>query len=119
MTIFISSLCFIAGIAIITWIHSQHHLDIVVDPVHPPEDAPLISVCIPTRNEERNVDHCLEALLAQTYPNFEIIVLDDRSTDSTGEILRGFTTQNDRLKVGVPDSDELMREFDYGQRGAF
>jgi len=111
MTIIISSLCFIAGIAIITWIHSQHHLDIIVDPVRPPEDAPLISVCIPARNEEHNIERCVEALLAQTYPNFEIIVLDDRSTDSTPEILRDLVSirratstrptvaQNDKLRI--------------------
>jgi cellulose synthase/poly-beta-1,6-N-acetylglucosamine synthase-like glycosyltransferase len=87
LIIIISSLCFLAGLIIITWIHNQYQLDIVVKPVHFPGDAPLISVCIPARNEERNIGRCVEALLAQTYPNFEIIVLDDRSTDATPEIL--------------------------------
>jgi chlorobactene glucosyltransferase len=84
----ISSVCFLAGILIITWMHNQYQLDIIVKPVLPTEEAPLISVCIPARNEERNIGRCVEVLLTQTYPNFEIIVLDDRSTDTTVEILK-------------------------------
>jgi chlorobactene glucosyltransferase len=99
MLIIISSLCCLVGLVIITWIHSQYQLDIVANPVQPPEDAPLISVCIPARNEERNIGRCVMALLAQTYPNFEIIVLDDRSTDATPKILRRFALQNDIIEV--------------------
>lgn len=88
LIVIISSLCFLTGLVIITWIHNQYQLNIVVNPVNPPEDAPLISVCIPARNEERNIGRCIEALFAQTYPNFEIIVLDDHSTDAAPEILQ-------------------------------
>jgi len=63
------------------------------------DEAPLISVCVPARNEERNIRRCVEALLAQTYPIFEIIVLDDRSMDATWEILRALARKNDNLKV--------------------
>ncbi len=94
----ISSVCFLAGLLIITWMHNQHHLDVVVKPVHPHEDAPLISVCIPARNEERNIRRCVETLLAQTYPNFEIIVLDDRSTDATPEILDNLAKARPEIK---------------------
>ena len=82
-----STLLFLLGLGIIYWVHSQYHMDIVVAPAEPPADAPMISICVPARNEEKNIRRCVEALLAQTYPNFEIIVLDDRSTDSTAEIL--------------------------------
>lgn len=82
-----STLLFLLGLGVIYWVHSQYHMDIVVTPAAPPADAPLISVCIPARNEEKNIRRCVESLLAQTYPNFEIIVLDDRSTDSTPAIL--------------------------------
>ncbi len=83
----ISSVLLIGGIFIVYWIHSQYHLDIVVKPTTPPPGAPLISVCVPARNEERNIRACLESLLAQDYPNFEVIVVDDRSTDATPGIL--------------------------------
>jgi chlorobactene glucosyltransferase len=83
----ISTLLFLLGLGIIYWVHSQYHMDIVVTPAEPPADAPLISVCVPARNEEKNIRRCVESLLAQTYPNFEVIVLDDRSTDGTAKIL--------------------------------
>ena len=95
----ISSQCFLVGLAIITWMHSQYQLDIVAKPSPPPDESPLISVCVPARNEERNIGRCVEALLAQTYPNFEIIVLDDRSTDSTLRILSRLSTSDFRIKV--------------------
>jgi len=95
----VSSVCFLAGILIITWMHNQYQLDIIVKPVLPTEEAPLISVCIPARNEESNIGRCVEALLAQTYPNFEIVVLDDRSTDATAEILKNLEMGSTLRKV--------------------
>ena len=51
------------------------------------ELLPLLSVCIPARNEEENIERCIESLMFQDYPNYEILVLDDRSTDHTPQIL--------------------------------
>ena len=54
----------------------------------PPErDAPRVSILVPARNEERCIRACVESLLAQDYPNIELIVLDDQSSDSTPRIL--------------------------------
>jgi len=97
--ILLSSIFFFAGLVIITWMHNQYKLDIAAEPVPPPLDAPFISVCVPVRNEERNIGRCVEALLAQTYPNFEIIVLDDRSTDATPEILNNLAKAGSLRKV--------------------
>ena len=94
---YISTAIFIGGIFIVYWLHNQYHLDIIVTPSHPPPDAPLISVCVPARNEERNIRPCIEALFAQDYPNFEVIVLEDRSTDRTPEILRELLMESDGL----------------------
>jgi chlorobactene glucosyltransferase len=49
-----------------------------------------VSVLVPARNEEKNISPCLDSLLAQTYANYEIVVLDDQSTDTTWEILAGY-----------------------------
>jgi chlorobactene glucosyltransferase len=84
---FTSTLLFLLALGIIYWVHSQYHMDIVVTPAEVTAPAPLISICVPARNEEKNIRRCVESLLAQTYPNFEVIVLDDRSTDSTPQIL--------------------------------
>jgi len=44
---------------------------------------PRVSVLVPARNEARNIEACARSLLSQDYPDFEIIVLDDHSTDGT------------------------------------
>lgn len=98
MTYFIIfTILFILAIVIIHWIHNQYHLDIVVKPALPPANAPLVSVCIPARNEENNIRRCVEAVLEQDYPNLEVIVLDDRSTDATLTLLRDIASRDSRL----------------------
>ncbi len=62
-------------------------------------DPPLISVCVPARNEERGIGACLKSLLHQDYPNFEVIAIDDHSSDRTGEIMSDLEKDNSRLKV--------------------
>jgi glycosyltransferase involved in cell wall biosynthesis len=52
---------------------------------------PFISVVIPARNEETNIGFCLESLVAQKGIKFEIIVVDDGSTDQTAKIARQYT----------------------------
>lgn len=52
-----------------------------------PRRYPKISVLIPARNEENNIGPCVVSLLRQQYPNFEVLVMDDSSTDRTGQIL--------------------------------
>ena len=53
-----------------------------------PLEFPKVSVLIPARNEEENIERCVQSLLLQDYPNFEVIVLDDQSSDSTNSILK-------------------------------
>jgi chlorobactene glucosyltransferase len=63
-------------------------------------DAPLVSVLVPARNEERRVlRECVRSILAQDYGNFEVVAVNDRSTDSTGPILRALAAQDARLRV--------------------
>ena len=92
---YISTALFIGGIFIVYWLHNQYHLDVVVEPAPPPPDAPLISVCVPARNEERNIHACVKSILTQDYPYLEVIVLDDRSTDRTSEILNQLLLESD------------------------
>lgn len=100
----LSTILFLLALIIIYWIHNQYHLDIVVTPVPAPTSAPKVSVCIPARNEETNIRRCVEAALRQDYPNFEIIVLDDRSTDSTLTLLKEIASRDSRL-IPISGSD--------------
>ncbi|HET6799402.1 MAG TPA: glycosyltransferase [Nitrososphaeraceae archaeon] len=58
---------------------------------------------MPARNEQGNIEKCILSLLAQNYPNFEVIVIDDNSTDDTlkimKEIERTIVPANNRLKI--------------------
>src|SRR5947199_3074987 len=60
---------------------------------------PRVSIVIPARNEERNVEEALQSVLALDYGNLEIHVVDDRSTDSTGAILDRMAAANPRVRV--------------------
>ena len=62
---------------------------------------PELSVCIPARNEERGNQACLESLLDQDYPKFEVIVVDDNSTDATKSIIISLKEQYPNL-VFIP-----------------
>ena len=63
------------------------------------EPLALISVLIPARNEERNIKNCISSLLRQNYPNLEIIVLDDNSSDQTFKIAKAYCYTSQKLKV--------------------
>ncbi len=91
----------IVGLWIGYWMHTRYPMDVAITlvPPPPPGEAPLISVIIPARNEARNIRACLESLFSQSYPNFEIIVVDDRSRDSTPQILAELMMKDPRLKV--------------------
>lgn len=59
---------------------------------------PGVSVVIAARNEARNIEEALQSVLNQDYPQLEIIVADDRSTDRTGDILDRMAASDTRLR---------------------
>jgi cellulose synthase/poly-beta-1,6-N-acetylglucosamine synthase-like glycosyltransferase len=60
---------------------------------------PRISLIAPARNEERNIEAAMKSLLAIDYPNLQITIINDRSTDETGKILKRLAKQESRLNV--------------------
>lgn len=64
-----------------------------------PNPAPLVSVMIPARDEEDNIGDCLESLMKQDYPNYEVLVLDDNSDDKTAEIVTEMAARDNRITL--------------------
>ncbi len=60
--------------------------------------TPFVSVVVASRDEEENIESCLNSLLKQDYPNYEIIVVNDRSVDNTLKIIEEFKNKNSRVK---------------------
>lgn len=67
-------------------------------PAAPAALAPLVSVCVPARNEETNLEPCVRSALAQTGVTVEVLVYNDHSTDRTGEILARLCQQDPRVR---------------------
>lgn len=63
------------------------------------EKRPMISVIVPVYNVEEYLGRCLDSIVGQTYDNFEIILVDDGSTDSSGKICDRYAKSDDRIKV--------------------
>ena len=61
-------------------------------------NSPLISIIIPTYNRAHLIGETLDSILAQTYPNWECIVVDDGSTDNTADVMRDYIKQDSRFQ---------------------
>ena len=75
--------------------------------------APLISVIVPAYNVEKYIKACLDSLINQTYSNFEIIVVNDGSTDQTEEILRGYQS-NPKFRIYSQENGGLSAARNHG-----
>ncbi len=70
--------------------------------------TPLVSVVIPTCDRQDILNRCLAALAAQTYPNFEVIVVDDHSQDSTPALLAELAEQQPALNLRSLRNDQPL-----------
>ena len=61
------------------------------------DESPKVSVILPARNEEKYIVKCLDSLLKQSYPNFEIVAINDSSSDKTGEIIQRYRMQSSKV----------------------
>ena len=64
-----------------------------------PKEPPLVSILIPTRDEEENIEACLKSLQNQDYHNFEILVLDDSRSDDTFNIVQRIAAADERISL--------------------
>ena len=70
-----------------------------LDDVAPTHDGPRVSIVIPARNEAHNIGRCVSTILAAAYGDFEVIVVDDGSTDGTAAVAREAGAGDARLRV--------------------
>lgn len=61
----------------------------------------LVSICVPARNEERNIEACVRSLLASEAVDVEVVCYDDQSTDRTPEILARLRAEDPRVRVAT------------------
>ncbi len=61
--------------------------------------SPFVSILIPARNEEKNIEKVIESILKQNYPSFELIILNDNSTDRTYEFAIQLISNVDNAKI--------------------
>lgn len=79
-----------------------------------PEEQPLISVVVPAHNEEKGIVRTLDSLRASSYPNIEIIVVDDGSTDRTSEVVRSYIANMPASRIAT-----YMARTQGGRTGLF
>lgn len=70
--------------------------------VRQPSNQPFVSILIPARNEATIIGQTVAALTQQTYPHFELLILDDQSTDGTAETARAAGDSRARVLTGRP-----------------
>ena len=66
---------------------------------------PFITIMIPAHNEEEVIVNTVENILAIDYPNFEVIVIDDRSTDNTPNVVNELADKHDKVRALIRDND--------------
>lgn len=89
------ALCWIYGGSALLRFVRNRRLETLTQPLRDPELWPSVSVIVAARNESSHIEPSLRSLIQVDYPNLEIIAIDDRSTDGTGEIM-------DRLALRSP-----------------
>lgn len=68
-------------------------------PLPPKMKTPSVTIIVPAKDEGERIRSCIESCLKQDYPDFEVIAVDDRSVDNTGQVMDEMAAQNPRLKV--------------------
>jgi chlorobactene glucosyltransferase len=84
---------------LITYFRLRHSRSLDGESDIPLTNAPLVSVIVPARNEAHNIARCVSSILATTYPNLELIVVDDSSADETVTIARKAAAGDPRARV--------------------
>lgn len=72
---------------------------------------PIASFLVPAYNEERHIGKCVDSLIAQTVPDFEVIIVDDGSTDNTPAILRNYNEGSITNKFNITIPQQMFMRY--------
>ena len=75
---------------------------------------PLISIVIPVYNTKTFLAQCVDSILLQTYKNFECILVDDGSSDGSGELCDDYSLKDDRVSVFHIQNGGVSKARNYG-----
>ncbi|MFN5007719.1 MAG: glycosyltransferase [Ignavibacteria bacterium] len=99
----ILALAILTSIALLILLFNTVRNAIIFNHVHPTEmkdpHVPFVSVLIPARNEEDIIEQCIRSICNQSYSQYQVIVLNDHSTDKTGEILHRLSLEFPQLSI--------------------
>lgn len=70
-------------------------------------DSPLVSVVIPVYNVEQYLEKCIASVINQTFTDYELILVDDGSTDGSGDLIDEWSQRDDRIRVIHKDNGGL------------
>jgi chlorobactene glucosyltransferase len=84
---------------LVTYFRLRHSRSLDDESDVAPADPPLVSVIVPARNEGHNIARCVTSILSTTYPNLELVVVDDSSTDGTADVARRATAGDPRARI--------------------
>lgn len=70
---------------------------------------PLVSILIPVYNSEKTLDSCVQSVLAQSFQNFEIVLINDGSTDNSLDMMRVYESQDSRVIVVDKPHEGLLK----------
>lgn len=84
---------------LVVWWRARDRTTLDSYPARAPADAVRVSVIVPARDEARNIARCVRSVLGTTYPDVELLVVDDHSADGTAELARAAAAGDGRLRV--------------------
>lgn len=77
-------------------------------------DQPLVSIIVPVYNAEKHLRRCVESILQQTYANIELLLVDDGSTDSSGQICEEYALADSRVRAFHKPNGGVSSARNYG-----
>lgn len=77
-------------------------------------EQPLVSIIVPVYNASAHLKRCIDSILKQTYKNFELLLIDDGSTDNSGEICNEYSKIDTRVKSYHKQNGGVSSARNYG-----